>query len=1420
MADGKIVIETGLDTTGIENGLGKISSLAQKGLATATKTITATSAALSGMGGYAVKVGSSFEAAMSQVAATMGMSTEEIHNGSAEFTKLQEAAKNAGATTMFSATQAADALNYMALAGYDTNKAVNTLPTILNLAAAGNMDLATASDMVTDSMSALGDKAGTVESFVDKMAKTSQKSNTSVQQLGEALLTVGGTAKSLAGGVTEANTVLGIFADNGVKGAEGGTALRNVILSLSAPTDTARKKMEELGLNVFDAEGKMRPLNDTFNDLNKILGSMNEGERTQVLNTIFNKVDLKSVNALLANSGERFDQLKGYIEDADGAAGQMADTMQDNLQGKMTTLNSALEGLGIGIYENIEDSLKEAAEEGISAVGRISNALQDGGLDAAVEEAGAVLADLSVKVAQSAPKMVNASVSLIKAFAKGIVNNKSQLKKSAIEIVNTLSFGLIKLLPKKMQEPAKKGMDALKRTFDAGLKSTVKIAEPIVSGLGKIFIKLANNMDKTAPVVVSLVAAFKTFQTVSGPVTTVVSVITKFSRVSSEASGVMAALNAVMSANPATMIAIGIAALAGGIAFLALKSNEASKEQVAFQKEIDNLSASIEKNRNELDELSSSIESTNNSVESSAVPLERLKGKLSEAFDETGKVKQGCEQLAGSILNQLNEAMGTEYSITADGFIQNNEGVKQSLGDVTQSIDEYVRSLKKKAVQEAVTNQYADNLQKQSEIQADLTKAQKQYNKALDEYAKAWNGNDAKAFEQANENLESTRKNLSEATKEAKKAEVQTSSLDKVMDLLGEGTPESIQKALDAYAKIPTESDKAAKSVKYSQETIEKALESTDYAKMSQGFRMAAEEIKASGGEIPKTLQDAITNAINNIEKLGPEGKEELASSMSEMMQGMKDKVPEFQHISSMTSDEIIKTFATYLKDSGALGDVGTEAIEQLIQGIDEVDTQTTPAQKASDAVDSTINQLEIGEDFIRTAAGNSASAITRGFTETDYSGAVFAAAKACGMTVEEVLAHQEELYIAALTVAQSGATGFKAADMPAVFGSNASAAASAANTYLLSSAESMQLSASALGNAANTGIVAGNMQGTFLAQSKSAVSGLVNSLNSGAGSASSAASALGNAAKSGLGNMSVAGNYQTAATSATQSFARTLSAGQGNTKSSASALGNSAKTSLKGTNIPSNFTQQAKTATNQFAAGIRNGTNSASSAARGLGTAATKGLSGVNVASSAKSQGNKLGSSFVDGINEKKGSASSAAASLGSGAREALANNSGGSYSIGVNFSNGFANGIRAGGYGVASAAASVASAAANAAKANLQIHSPSRVGGWIGKMFDYGISGGMEDNTSVVTQAAEMVTDAMQVDVKSLLGMMRGAVSETVSRITTNKMLERAPQAYGYAASQNTEVKQEINFYQPVQSPVEMSRALRKEARRLALT
>ena len=362
------IIKANLISSAIINGV--------KALANGLKTLATA----------AVGVGSDFESGMTLVAATMGITTEEIAAGSEEFDKLQKAAKEAGATTQFSATQAAEALNYMALAGYDADKSIETLPTVLNLAAAGGMDLATASDMVTDSMSALGDAAGTTEGFVDKMAKTSQKSNTNVQQLGEAILTVGGTAKNLAGGVVEMNTVLGIFADNGVKGAEGGTALRNVILSLTAPTDKAKKQMEALGLQVLDANGNMRPLNETFNDLNGILGTMTQGKQTEVLNSIFNKVDLKSVNALLANSGERFDELSGYISDCDGAAADMAATMNDNLQGKVTILKSGLEGLGIAAYEKFKTPLTNAVENITEVIGQLQTDLTDGSLSGALEK--------------------------------------------------------------------------------------------------------------------------------------------------------------------------------------------------------------------------------------------------------------------------------------------------------------------------------------------------------------------------------------------------------------------------------------------------------------------------------------------------------------------------------------------------------------------------------------------------------------------------------------------------------------------------------------------------------------------------------------------------------------------------------------------------------------------------------------------------------------------------------------------------------------------------------------------------------------------------------------------------------------------------------------------------------------------------
>ena len=271
---------------------------------------------------------------------------------------LSALAKKMGSETAFSASECAEALNYLALAGYDTQQMCDTLPTVLNLAAAGGIDLASASDMVTDAMSALGmgvDEAGTM---VDQMAKTASTTNTSVAQLGEGILTIGATAKTVKGGTAELNTALGILANNGIKGAEGGTHLRNVILSLQNPTDKAAACMEKLGVDVYDSEGNMRSLNDILGDLNTSMDGMTAAEKSNIIGQIFNKTDLSSVNALLANTGSTWDDLQQSIIDSGGAAQQMADTQLDNLQGQITILKSALEGLAISFGELLLPAIK------------------------------------------------------------------------------------------------------------------------------------------------------------------------------------------------------------------------------------------------------------------------------------------------------------------------------------------------------------------------------------------------------------------------------------------------------------------------------------------------------------------------------------------------------------------------------------------------------------------------------------------------------------------------------------------------------------------------------------------------------------------------------------------------------------------------------------------------------------------------------------------------------------------------------------------------------------------------------------------------------------------------------------------------------------------------------------------------------
>ena len=324
--------------------LQKISATGEKmktvgdNISSAGQKLLPVTAGVTALGTASVATAANFESSMSQVQATMGITKDSMSTLDGQSVNTMDAlsnlAKEMGESTAFSASECAEALNYLALAGYDTQEMADTLPTVLNLAAAGGIDLASASDMVTDAMSALGMETSDADKMVDQMAKTASTTNTSVAQLGEGILTIGATAKSVKGGTAELNTALGILANNGIKGAEGGTHLRNIILSLQNPTDKAAASMEQLGVDVYDSEGNMRSLNDILGDLNTSMDGMTSEEKSNIISNIFNKTDLSSVNALLANTGSTWDSLQESITNSGGAAQQMADTQLDNLQGQ------------------------------------------------------------------------------------------------------------------------------------------------------------------------------------------------------------------------------------------------------------------------------------------------------------------------------------------------------------------------------------------------------------------------------------------------------------------------------------------------------------------------------------------------------------------------------------------------------------------------------------------------------------------------------------------------------------------------------------------------------------------------------------------------------------------------------------------------------------------------------------------------------------------------------------------------------------------------------------------------------------------------------------------------------------------------------------------------------------------------------
>ena len=328
----------------------KISGVGQK-LLPVTAGVTA-------LGTIAVKTGADFDAAMSKVAAVSGATGSEMD-------ALREKAREMGSKTKFSASEAADAMNYMAMAGWKTNDMLSGIEGIMNLAAASGEDLASTSDIVTDALTAFGLSASDSGHFADILAAASSNANTNVSMMGETFKYAAPVLGSLGYSAEDSAIAIGLMANAGIKSSQAGTALRSAITNLAKPTDTVASAMEQYGISLTDSSGKMYSLRELMEQLRQKLGGLSEAEQAQAAASLFGKEAMSGMLAIINGSPADFEKLSNAIDTCsdtvdgyNGTTEKMAAVMQDNLAGQVTILKSQLEELAISFSDILMPTIR------------------------------------------------------------------------------------------------------------------------------------------------------------------------------------------------------------------------------------------------------------------------------------------------------------------------------------------------------------------------------------------------------------------------------------------------------------------------------------------------------------------------------------------------------------------------------------------------------------------------------------------------------------------------------------------------------------------------------------------------------------------------------------------------------------------------------------------------------------------------------------------------------------------------------------------------------------------------------------------------------------------------------------------------------------------------------------------------------
>ena len=375
-----------------------------------------------------IDAGMNFDTAMSQVAATMGTTVDKIGNVKAK-------AEEMGRTTKYTATEAAEGMNILAQAGLSADEQISGIGTVLNLASAGAMSLEESASYTAGAVKGFGDSMSNASYYADLMAKGATLANTDVRGLGEAFSGSAATAKNYGQAADSVTLSLLRLAEQNVTGSEASTALNRAMADLYTPTDDASKALDQLGVSAYKSNGEAKDFNDLVDELNGSLQGMTAEQKNNALATIFTTQGLQAFNKMTASSDATVQKFWKGIQDSSGSAAQQAATQLDNLQGDITLLSSATEGLQLAFYNTFSGTIRGAIKGITSEVSGLAEAMESGGISGALSK----LAQDAIDFSGQLPGLTKIGGDLINGLISSVTQNSGSITTAVSQLLNNLA---------------------------------------------------------------------------------------------------------------------------------------------------------------------------------------------------------------------------------------------------------------------------------------------------------------------------------------------------------------------------------------------------------------------------------------------------------------------------------------------------------------------------------------------------------------------------------------------------------------------------------------------------------------------------------------------------------------------------------------------------------------------------------------------------------------------------------------------------------------------------------------------------------------------------------------------------------------------------------------------------------------------